>query len=151
MAHGGYQYGAGRPAQRGRIEDAKFIDAGRWQRIGLFEPGDTGHVYAGQQGTPPMAYSALHDAVTLTIPIDGRTIEQRIAVAWTPCRFGGARVWFGCPQCGSRSARLYLGGDGFRCRSCARLSYGSQCDSKNIRSLRRVGFFPKVQAPQPTW
>lgn len=150
MAHGGYQCGAGRPAQRGRIEDAKFIDAGRWHRIGVLEPGEAGRVYARQHGTSPMAYSAQRDAVVLAIPINGRTIEQRIAVTRTPCRFGGARVWFGC-ACGRRSARLYLGGDGFRCRTCAGLSYASQRDSMNMRALRRIGFFPKVQAPQPTW
>lgn len=151
MARGGYQHGAGRPAKRGRIENAKFIDAGHWKRIGLFEPGEAGRVYANQHGEPPIAYSALHDAVALAIPIDGRTIEQRIAVTWTPCRFGGARVWLCCPACGGRSARLYLGGDGFRCRRCANLSYASQRDSKGMHALRLIGFFPKVQAPQPTW
>lgn len=151
MAHGGYQCGAGRPAQRGRIEDAKFIDATRWHRIGLLEAGEEGRVYANWHGEPPLAYSALRDAVVLAFAIDGRAIEQRIAVARTPCQFGGARVWFACPRCDGRAARLYLGGDGFRCRSCARLSYASQRDSVNVRALRRIGFFPIEPAAQPTW
>lgn len=52
-------------------------------------------------------------------------VHQSIQLTSTPCRFGGARVWFTCPGCGSRCAILYAVGGRFRCRTCQRLAYPS--------------------------
>ena len=55
-----------------------------------------------------------------------RDCAVRVAVEWTPCRYGGARPWWRCPGCGSRARRavLYLAYGtaraGFLCRACAR-------------------------------
>ena len=61
-----------------------------------------------------------------------------IALERTPCNFGGARVWFQCPnaRCGRRAAVLYLA-DEIKCRKCGRLKYESQYDSRFKRNLRK--------------
>ena len=70
---------------------------------------------------------------------DGRRDVRRcIPLVWTPCHYGGERVWFLCPACGRRIAIVYgLGGE-FRCRLCHGLSYPSQHDSRALRLLRRA-------------
>jgi hypothetical protein len=43
---------------------------------------------------------------------DWSDVEQRVAIAWTPCRFGGERPWFVCSvasngvYCGRRVVKL---------------------------------------------
>lgn len=46
-----------------------------------------------------------------------QALEDRVALAWTPCYFGGARPWFLCPGCSRRVAVLYAF-PRFRCRLC---------------------------------
>jgi len=47
---------------------------------------------------------------------DWETVEQRVPIRWTPCRFGGQRPWFICAvlangtYCGRNVAKLYGGG-----------------------------------------
>lgn len=45
--------------------------------------------------------------------------EYPVMLAWTPCNYGGTRVWFRCPirGCGRRVAILYGSGI-FACRQC---------------------------------
>ena len=72
---------------------------------------------------------------------DWSDVEQRIAVAWTPCRFGGERPWFVCSvrsngvDCGRRVTKLYSAGRLFACRKCYRLTYASQQESVLHRGL----------------
>ena len=68
-------------------------------------------------------------------------VEQRVAVVWTPCRFGGERPWFVCSvasngvYCGRRVIKLYGAGRLFACRHCYRLAYASQQESAQQRGL----------------
>lgn len=68
-------------------------------------------------------------------------VEQRIAIDWTLCRFGGERPWFLCSgrsnagQCGRRVTTLYAAGRLFACRHCYHLAYGSQRESMHERGL----------------
>jgi hypothetical protein len=70
-----------------------------------------------------------------------RNVEQRVAIQWTPCRFGGERPWFLCSvtsngvYCGRRVTKLYLAGRLFACRHCYRLAYGSQQEPMHERGL----------------
>jgi hypothetical protein len=70
---------------------------------------------------------------------DWRDVEQRIAVVWTPCRFGGERPWFVCSvasngvYCGRRVIKLYGADRLFACRHCYRLAYTSQQESAHQR------------------
>jgi hypothetical protein len=56
-------------------------------------------------------------------------MQQRVAISWTPCRFGGERPWFICSvcangtYCGRQVTKLYDAGRLFACRHCYRLAY----------------------------
>jgi hypothetical protein len=72
---------------------------------------------------------------------DWSNVEQRIAIAWTPFRFGGERPWFVCSvtangvYCGRRVTKLYGAGRLFACRHCYRLAYASQQEPVRRRGL----------------
>ncbi|MBW8017797.1 MAG: hypothetical protein FVQ82_16615 [Planctomycetes bacterium] len=61
------------------------------------------------------------------------SMEYRIELKRTFCRFGGVRYWFLCPAvkdevyCGNRVTKLFMppGGSVFGCRACYDLTYQS--------------------------
>lgn len=63
-----------------------------------------------------------------------------------PCRFGGVRWWWACPDCGGRRAYLYLQAGRWSCRECLGLTYQSCQDSRRNERLIR-GFL----ALAPKW
>jgi hypothetical protein len=74
--------------------------------------------------------------------------DYPVALTSTPCRFGGRRWWFVCPQTGRRVGKLYLpnGGCRFLSRDAYRLGYRSQritptarIHSGLVRLYRRLG------------
>lgn len=71
-------------------------------------------------------------------------MEQRVAITWTACHFGGRRPWFSCPAytagryCGRRVALLYLDGRFFACRPCCGLAYESQQEASCWRGLGKA-------------
>ena len=89
-------------------------------------------------------------------------VEQPTLIAWTPCRYGGARPYFVCPgvvngiACGRRVAKLYGAGIYFLCRHCYRLAYASQREDRYDQALRRannirmrLGGEPGTESPFP--
>lgn len=50
-------------------------------------------------------------------------VEQKIYFTYTPCNYGGERIWFQCPFCGRRCAVIYSCGKYFACRVCGDLTY----------------------------
>ena len=66
-------------------------------------------------------------------------MRYTVALDWTPCGFGGKRVWWRCPAvgCGRRVAVLH-GGRVFACRECNRLAYRSQREADDDRATRRA-------------
>ena len=66
-------------------------------------------------------------------------MHYTVALDWTPCGFGGKRVWWRCPAvgCGRRVAVLH-GGRVFACRECNRLAYRSQREAGDDRATRRA-------------
>jgi hypothetical protein len=71
-------------------------------------------------------------------------VEQRVAIVWTPCHFGGQRPFFLCSfdangaQCGRQVSKLYGGGRLFACRHCYRLAYASQRETAGQRGRRKA-------------
>jgi hypothetical protein len=65
-------------------------------------------------------------------------VKQRVSITWTPCNYGGKRVWFVCPNCGKRVAVLYLGGKYFGCRICCNLTYQSCNETALDRGYRKA-------------
>jgi hypothetical protein len=75
---------------------------------------------------------------------DWQSINQRIPIRWTPCRFGGERPWFVCDvtangvYCGRQVAKLYGAGRLFACRHCYRLGYAVQRGGLMDRTHHRL-------------
>lgn len=69
---------------------------------------------------------------------------QKIAISFSPCAFGGRRVWLYCGLCGRRAFRLflyphfYMNGkriNRFYCRVCLGLTY----DQRNTKDMGTLG------------
>lgn len=71
---------------------------------------------------------------------DWRPMKYRVNLEAMPCRYGGQRWWFRCPntRCGRRCLVLYHCGDYFVCRTCAGLKYESQSHSGKYRVLSNL-------------
>lgn len=69
---------------------------------------------------------------------NGAEVEYRVALARLPCRFGGERWWWRCPNSGARVFKLFLprGGRRFLSRRAYRLGYLSQRQSPLDRAHR---------------
>jgi hypothetical protein len=73
---------------------------------------------------------------------------QPVWLEWTPCHYGGERVWFTCPGCQRRRAILYSAGGVFRCRGCHDLAYTSTREDATERANRRIMTLQrKLKAP----
>jgi len=66
------------------------------------------------------------------------SVKQSIYFDYTPCHFGGDRIWFSCPHCGRRTRIIYSYGKYFTCRKCANLNYGSQHETPMDRAYRKA-------------
>ena len=108
------------------VEGCRFVDALNLRRKGYLQP--------PAPGKPPYA---------ITANCGGR--EQHIATAWTPCRFGGKRLWFQCGYCARRVLRLYVIGGVFACRHCHRLGHST------APQVRRRPIFPNTAWPRIVW
>ena len=128
------------------VEGCRSIDVLEWHRIGyLRSPGWFSYARTrGGEREASINVQAQRHAVTLKYRIrsygeDWSDVEQRVPIAWTPCRFGGERPWFVCSvtangvYCGRSVTKLYGAGRLFACRDCYRLAYASQQESAHRR------------------
>ena len=120
------------------------LDVRRLNRQGALRPGVVCSVGWGKGQTIITRMNRTGDALTLdyTTRAYGQTEptshRQPVALDWTPCHYGGHRVWFACPGCGSRRAVLFSAGGVFRCRACHDLAYQSTRDDDIDRGTRRI-------------
>lgn len=142
MGTGGSRYGAGRPGWHRKAEHCQRLDVRRWQREGCLKPGhaglwgwtdpDTGERIAS------IGYSVEPGALRLRYTVNkGEPVALCVSILRTPCNYGGTRAWFGCPRCGRRVAVLFLAGEWFQCRHCARVAYASQSETATGRAWRK--------------
>lgn len=68
-----------------------------------------------------------------------KTAETYVGGIFTPCRYGGKRWWFICPQysCQRRVGVLYVKKGIWGCRHCLNLCYASQNENKRMAFLGR--------------
>jgi hypothetical protein len=139
----------GRPAYgaRATCESCKSIDVRRWHREGRLSAGQYFTCSWTRFGseTGSVNVSTGRDAVVLTYLTrhcqanEWKSINQRVPITWTDCRFGGRRPWFVCSSdaqhCGRRVAVLYGAGSYFACRHCYGLAYASQQEPVRERGL----------------
>ncbi|MEO0542911.1 MAG: hypothetical protein AAFY99_03735 [Pseudomonadota bacterium] len=77
-------------------------------------------------------------------------LAEEVAITWEPCRFGGQRPFFVCPNCGERTLHLYHHGH-FACRKCHALSYPSQRERESDRAQRRANKIRIRMGGEPGW
>jgi hypothetical protein len=131
-----------KPCVEGRVS----IDVMEWNRRGLMESGEVicWHFQSEAKDVLFMTIDVERNRVVLRFDYlasdkNLKKIELPVWLDWSPCRFGGKRVWFRCPgvPCGrSRVAILYKADVGFVCRKCCGLSYLSQRTNRSNRDLQ---------------
>lgn len=133
MAKGGSRLGAGRPGYRLKDTHTRAIDVRRWQRDGLLSGGYFGWQWTDSESGEVRSNIGVHpeqDRVMLSYSANGHSFRPYIQTTTTPCTFGGSRVWFRCPRCNERCAKLFLRWGHFRCRTCNQISYRTQSEDQ---------------------
>src|SRR5690348_6922581 len=102
----------------GTVEETRSIDVMRLRRAGfLVSRRRVGWRWSYRDGTTAnIEIEDGRDAIILryrhrSYSDDWQSVEQRVPIRWTPCRFGGERPWFVCDvhcnglYCGRHVAR----------------------------------------------
>lgn len=136
-----------RPTSRlGTVERALFIDMRALRRLGLARAGecmiDTLYWSNGDlsvaQGRVRVDLSDTDGAtMAITLQTPNGAITQRVAIEAVPCRFGGHRFYFLCPDAGHRCEVLYLVYGRLASRQAHSLSYAVQGMDRLARVRRR--------------
>lgn len=126
---GGYRWGR----RRVTVEKCIALDVNWLARHKLFTNPGRLTFHWGQSVVGAAAFNPESCEMTLVFEIDeNRLIDQRVGVTSSRCHYGGSRIWFECPWCRKRVAKLYLPrngvsqlqhASGFACRNCWALSY----------------------------
>jgi hypothetical protein len=130
------------------VEGYRSIDVLEWHRLGyLRSPRWFSWAWTRDgERVASINVQAKHHSLTLkygsrSYGEDWSDVEQRVAIAWTSCRFGGERPWFVCSlaakgvYCGRQVTKMYGAGRLFACRHCYRLAYASQQEPVRRRGL----------------
>lgn len=146
MGRGGFRFGAGRPGEAICTDTMLRLDVRQLQRSGVLA---RGHRFSWQWKTRDRVDATIDclaavDRVLLDYRVrdpggEWASLRYPVLLDWTPCTFGGRRLWWRCPTsgCGRRVAVLF-GGRMFACRHCHRLAYRSQSESAADRAIRRA-------------
>jgi hypothetical protein len=121
----------------------------QWHRRGLLRHAGLRFTWSWSRRGEPLGIDVRMEAnvavLTIKCGSEWKPVEQRVAIMWTRCHFGGARCWFRCSAyvggrpCGRRVAKLYLRGAAtFACRHCCGLAYVSQREIPRHRAIRRA-------------
>lgn len=129
---------------RGYLGDNISIDIRHFKREGLLVPGSSFLLRRSVNGVTKSKLQVLakKDSIVLKYSYrinngDWSDIKQPVHLMYTDCNYGGERVWFKCPKCNLRVAKLFLQNPYFICRHCCKLSYRSQSESVSDRSHRK--------------
>lgn len=143
MAKGGSRLGAGRPGYKVKGEQLHRVDVRVWARQGQLSRAhafswswNRGGEPTGSIGVTVFPQSAVRLIYTMTADGEKRNIDERVALIYKPCNFGGARPWFQCPRCTRQVAQLYMRSGRFACRHCQRVAYSSQSEDTMARTWR---------------
>ena len=140
-ALGGFRSGKyDRYGRKRACEEVKSIDIRGLKRKSCL--GKEGYIYLswtfGGKPSGDISIKIFEDRLNfLYSTINNRSGKKQefnywINLDYTPCNYGGRRVWFLCPICYRRRALLYCGQDGyFKCRNCANLNYRSSQKGKD--------------------
>ena len=154
MAKGGARCGAGRPGHRLKAEQTLKVDLRIWRKLGYLVNGQTfaWQWSRGGEVTGNIGVSVRADSIRLGYTANGQDASQTICTTTTPCRYGGARMWFQCPCCSGRAEVLFMRAGRFACRQCQKVSYSSQSGSAHDRiNTRYHKLHALIEAGRPKW
>jgi hypothetical protein len=138
------------PARRYRYtwDEINALDAGYMARRGVFEGGCEAWIGFGiaddelriqyQMDREREAFSARYCACRIRNEVREANVEQWISVERRPCRLGGHRVYFRCPQCSRSTLKLAVLPEGLHCRSCGSITWGCRRERAPQRLIRRA-------------
>ena len=131
--------------RREHLDDHINIDVQRWKRDGFLHPGNRfdWQWTVNDEVSDSIRIRVEQDRVVLVYRQrayggDWQDFEEPVYLVHTDCNFGGQRVWFQCPSCGRRAAKLYSQVPYFVCRRCCRLPYQCQGESLSDRAMRKA-------------
>ena len=142
---GGINSGRRPTSHLGTVEHTLFIDMRALRKLGLVRAGecmiDTLYWSKGSRRVAEGRVRVdLSDIDGATMAIAAQTpygaIKQRVAIEAIPCRFGGHRFYFLCPDASHRCEVLYLVNGRFASRQAHSLSYAVQAMDK-LACIRR--------------
>ena len=125
------------------VESSLFIDVRLLKRDGWLRPGTYGALQwtLNEKPVGAISFKAEKDRLILSYHryVEGSREDavEVVNLSWTPCNFGGQRVWFRCPRCGRRAAILYATLKHFACRTCAGLTHDSKQEKRIDRLIRK--------------
>jgi hypothetical protein len=127
------------------LEECRSIDVRDWKRRRMLREG-TGFSWAWWRDnvkTANIQVFILSSSVRLVCRYrknggEWRDVDEIISLVTTPCHFGGERIWFRCPSCSKRAAKLYSASAYFRCQRCCRAPYASQQETDLDRANRKA-------------
>jgi len=118
------------------------IDIRNLQRKGALHTGVSGHlswiIVGGEKVAIQFCVETDQIVFEYTIPNhEGKELSYQNVVDfdYSPCNFGGKRIWFICPECETRVAIIYRSSQRFICRRCCGLVYTSQNESEVDRLM----------------
>ncbi len=139
---GGETSGRHRTVNAGRVEDGLRLDMRLLRRRGYLVP-ET--IVSGNVGWKRRDVSSgavclrldlqvAHGLLTISYCRAGEVHLEEVRVVSTPCRYGGRRYYFICPQSGARCELLIsIHGGPFVSRKAARLTYATQSEDRLAR------------------
>lgn len=145
---GGYSSGRYRTRNRGAVEQCLRLDMRQLRRHGFVRPGAraSGQWAWSRGGERTGAISLTVDLadpdngfVQLDYSVGGEPRTRRVSIEAAPCRYGGRRFYFRCPQDGRRCEVLCCVGGEFASRQRHRLTYYSQSETPLDRLQRATG------------
>lgn len=139
-------FGSGGWNRTGRLTTAATfrLDVNSLNKSGALIPGSycNSTWTRGAEQVGDINISATGDGVTLLYRSrigNGEWTDhrERVPVSWEPCRFGGKRPFFHCPNCTQRVLQLF-GIGRYLCRHCHKLTYRSQREPAYGRYIMRA-------------
>jgi hypothetical protein len=137
--------------KKSRVEDYRCLNLKRMCDLKVIQPSnvsagklgwydkDTGQKCSGvSYVADTMSPGKEYIRLAYTETASGKECDYNIALKTTFPPFGGKRFWFGCPNCGRRTTKLYHGGGIYACRQCYNLCYASQQESTPFRLLTQA-------------
>ncbi|MBT6340861.1 MAG: hypothetical protein HOJ48_16350 [Desulfobacula sp.] len=146
-------------SSKGMAESSLPLDIRELKRKGLLTPGGTITTKWSRGGNVHSSIGAIVYKDHLLLRYTHKktdVVEQNVFFTYTPCNYGGERIWFQCPFCGRRCAVIYSYGKYFACRICCNLTYET-CNetprdrrfSKADKLRKRIGAEPGSFNPLP--